>query len=108
MKIMVDGKLVCIAGNAANFLTRFRGLMMKKKLYPFTGLFLKNCSCIHTCFMRFPIDVIYLDQEYKVLDSETIEPWKRGKMIKGAKHVLEVSVGEKKYYPIGTTLELKA
>jgi len=89
---------------ASNFRQRFWGLMGRGGLVEGTGLLLKHCSSIHTCFMKFPIDVVYLDHSFKVLDVETVRPWKLGSLIKGARHVLELPeyAGDqlKRGYPI--------
>ena len=51
---------------ADTFFTRLIGLMFRKTLAPFDGLFLTQCSSIHTFFMRFPIDVVCLDRENRL------------------------------------------
>lgn len=76
---------------ADSFVLRFMGLMGRKELHPSQGLLLTDCSRIHTNFMRFTIDVVYLSEEFKVLAVETVKPWRLGKKVKGAKHVLEVA-----------------
>lgn len=106
MKIFVDEKMLCVADVADTFLSRFKGLMLKKELLPSSGLLLKKCSRIHTCFMRFTIDVLYLDEHYTVLDSETIAPWRVGKKVNGAYSVLELPKGESAGYPEGVKLQL--
>lgn len=78
---------------AADFYHRFIGLMGKKLLNEGEGLLLKKCSSIHTCFMHFPIDVIYLDRDFRVLYCETVYPWRLGKLVKGACHILELPEG---------------
>jgi len=78
---------------ADNFWQRFWGLMGRKQLEDGRGLLLEGCSGIHTCFMKFPIDVVYLDRNFKVLNYETVKPWKLGSLIKGACHVLELPAG---------------
>ena len=55
---------------ADTFLTRFAGLMFRQKLPAATGLFLAPCNSVHMCFMRFAIDVIFLDKEGKVVHIE--------------------------------------
>lgn len=75
---------------ADSFFTRFLGLMGKKDLQKGEGLLLKQCSSIHTCFMKFAIDVVYFDKNYKVLYIETVFPWRVGKIVKGAKNILEL------------------
>ena len=78
---------------ADSFFARFKGLMLKKSIGEEEGIFFTNVNRIHTSFMRFPIDVVYFDEEYKVLHIETVKPWKLGSKVKGAKHVLELNVG---------------
>lgn len=78
---------------ADSFGTRFMGLMGKKGIAPAQGLLLKRCGSVHTCFMRFPITVLYLDGEYRAVDAEELPPWKMGKRVRGARHVLELNPG---------------
>lgn len=106
MKILQNGVEMCDVEVADSFMTRFKGLMLKKTLDDTSGLLIKKCSCIHTCFMRFPIDVIYLDKDYTVLYTETVVPWRTGKIVKHAKHVLELPEGKKENYTTGEKLEL--
>ena len=91
---------------ADNFFKRFNGLMFRKRLAHGHGLLLRPCSGIHTCFMRFPIDVIYLDSDNTVLGQETLLPWHIGKHIKGAKAILELNAGEAIDVLIGEQLSL--
>ena len=84
------GKLVI----ADRFWPRFWGLMMRKEPLTNEGCLLTPCKGVHTFFMRFPIDVVYLDSEYKVLDLfEKVQPWKVLPINKKAKHVLELPTG---------------
>lgn len=57
-----NGKLV------SNFFTKFRGLMLKNKkdFNIGDGLLFTDCSSIHMFFMRFPIDVIFMDKHFKI------------------------------------------
>ena len=63
---------------ANNFPDRLRGLMLRDKSFlPMgTGLLLAPCSSIHMMFMRFAIDVVYIDKEYHVLKCvKNVRPW---------------------------------
>lgn len=90
-----QGESLCAAQAAAaeTFFTRFRGLMLRKSLSPGEGLLLRDCSMIHCCFMRFPIDAVYLDTDMTVVGIETVTPWHVGGRFPGAKHVLELEAG---------------
>lgn len=106
MRILQNQTELCNARVANTFGTRFMGLMFKKHLDDASGLLIQKCSSIHTCFMRFTIDVIYLDKDYTVLFAETVAPWKIGKIVKHTKHVLELPQGKKEAYHVGVKLEL--
>lgn len=92
---------------ADRFFTRLRGLMLRKSLADGEGLLLKNCSAIHCCFMRFPIDVVYLDTEMRVVGKETVRPWHVGGRFRGARHVLELGENEAKDVTTGMQLTIK-
>lgn len=92
---------------ADSFRTRFRGLMFRKKLQPKEGLLLKNCPAIHCCFMRFPIDVVYLDGAMTVVGLETVSPWHFGRRFQGVRHTLELSEGSCDRLKPGMRLEIK-
>lgn len=80
---------------ADTFLTRFAGLMFRKKLPAATGLFLAPCNSVHMCFMRFSIDVVYLDKEYNVVKIvKNLRPWIGLSMCPNAWAVLEMTAGE--------------
>lgn len=74
---------------ADNFLKRFKGLMGKKDI-DFALLFcnLKD-SGIHTHFMRFDIDVYFLDENKVVFEKASLKPWKFYRPEKRAKFILE-------------------
>ena len=92
---------------ADSFFTRFRGLMLRKALAPGEGLLLKQCSAIHCCFMRFPIDVIYLNDDMRVVAIETVKPWRLGGVFPDAKHVLELEAGSARALTPGIQIHWK-
>jgi len=74
---------------ADTFFKRFKGLMGKGEIASamlFTGL---ADSSIHTLFMRFDIDVYFLDDEKRVFDKATLKPWRFYKPSKKAEFILE-------------------
>ena len=74
--------------------SRFMGLMGKPCLSEGAGLLLEPCNSIHTFFMRFAIDVVYLDRNYKVLHvRRAMKPWRADLPIFGAHAVLELTGG---------------
>ena len=54
-------------GKADNFLTRLIGLLRRKKLGVEEALWIVPSKGIHTIGMKFPIDVLFLDKENKVI-----------------------------------------
>ena len=60
------------------FGSRLRGLMLRRPAFlPMgTGLLITPCNSIHMMFMRFAIDVVYLDKDYQVVRVvEKLRPW---------------------------------
>ena len=62
---------------ADTFWQRFKGLQLRRFLMPNSGILISPCSSLHTCFMRFPIDVIMLDQSNAVIAiRRNVRPWR--------------------------------
>ena len=62
---------------AETFAERMRGLIGRDGLEPGTGMLIPRCNCIHTCFMRFPIDATFLDGRGAVVKVvRDIRPWR--------------------------------
>lgn len=74
---------------ADNYLKRLIGLMFKKDIDYGLLFILKYGSSIHTCFMRFNIDVYFIDENKIIFDKITLKPWKFYKPSKKAKYILE-------------------
>lgn len=89
---------------------RFRGLMLRKELPAAEGLLMPDCWSVHTCFMRFPIDLIYLDGEDRAVKIvHGMKPW-RFSVCMGARSVLEMRGGRAQEFGLqaGDRLRLKA
>lgn len=73
---------------------RLRGLMGRKALEPGSGMVIRPASSVHTSFMRFPIDAVFLDSELRVVRVHAgVRPW-RAAAARGARAVLELPAGE--------------
>ncbi len=58
------------------------------------GLIIDPCSSIHTFWMRFPIDVLYMDRDNRVIRAdETMKPWRIGPVFTGSRWVIELPPG---------------
>lgn len=93
---------------AKTFWQRFRGLMLKKQIDEQDALLIVNCNSVHCCFMRFAIDVLFLDSQGTVLFVvDSMKPWRFSRVVKGAKQVLECKAGSARKYGLceGTRLD---
>ncbi|MBP7215872.1 MAG: DUF192 domain-containing protein [Candidatus Omnitrophica bacterium] len=52
---------------AKSFFTRLKGLLGRKQLPQNEALIIQPCNAIHTFFMRFSIDVVFLDKNDVVI-----------------------------------------
>jgi uncharacterized membrane protein (UPF0127 family) len=78
---------------ADSFLARTRGLLGRKRLERGEGLLIRGTSSIHTHFMRFAIDVVFLHRDGRVLKlSRELRPW-RFAGCRGASDVVELPAG---------------
>lgn len=79
---------------ATSFAARFLGLMGRGTLAPGEGLLIDPCSSIHTFFMRFPIDVLYVGSDHVVRRIDhAMRPWRFGPLNTGAQYVIELPAG---------------
>src|SRR3989338_6251077 len=61
---------------ADSLFSRLRGLLGRDSLASSEGLILKPCDSIHTFFMRFPIDVVFVDKNNRVIRLyHSLKPW---------------------------------
>src|SRR3954454_10960881 len=89
-----DTTLADKARRANGFLSRGRGLMFTDPLPDGGGLVLDPCNSIHMFFMRFPLDIVFLDKAGQVVFMyKGIKPWRMGRIVKGAKLAIELPEG---------------
>ena len=69
--------------------------MFRSNLPAGTGLVIDPCSSIHTFWMRFPIDVLYVDRDGTVLRADhAMKPWRFGPLIvRNGRYVIELPAG---------------
>ncbi len=89
------GRIVCERCEVADgLISRARGLLGRSGLGPGEGLLLRPAFSIHTFFMRFPIDVVFLDRNGEVVAvAESVRPWRAATRFR-ARAVLELAAGE--------------
>ena len=93
--VTLDGTVVCDRCRVAKDpWTRMRGLLGRRKLADGEGILLRPASSVHTWFMLFPIDVVFLDRDLSVVRVVArVRPW-RAVWWRGASSVLELAAGE--------------
>jgi len=89
-----DGTVACercmVAETAP---TRMRGLLGRTALDDGEGLLIRPTNSVHMFFMRFAIDVVFLDRELVVRKVvETLRPWRLAGC-RGARAALELPAG---------------
>jgi uncharacterized membrane protein (UPF0127 family) len=94
--IQVEYKGIIIASNvslADNFWDRLAGYMFRR--HPHTpGILFSPAPSIHTYFMNFNLDVIFMDGDFTILKIyRDMKPWRHTRFIFNAKKTLELPAG---------------
>ena len=72
---------------------RRTGLLKHERLEPGEGLWIVPCESVHTFFMKFPIDLVYLDKKRKVRKvSKAVPAWRLSACLT-AHSILELPAG---------------
>ena len=79
---------------ASSFVDRFLGLMGRKSLPEGEGLLLTKSASIHSFFMRFRFDAVFIDNDNRVVKIvPAMGTWRIAFGGRGAKHTLELPAG---------------
>jgi len=82
------------AEEAATAMKRLKGLLGRESMTPGEALHIAPCNSIHMFFMKFAIDVAFLDRERKVVRAiHTIKPWRATRIYFDAFSALELPAG---------------
>jgi len=88
---------ICIADS---IVSRLKGLMFQKELKEMHAVLLHPCNSIHMFFMRFPIDVIYVDKNLTVVKTlKRIQPWRVDLGHRKAVYTIELPAGTLTFEP---------
>jgi uncharacterized protein len=85
--------------NAGGLGGQSRGLLGRDSLAPTDGLLFDNgrftpLMWMHMFFMRFAIDIVFLDRADRVMRiNRDLKPWRVSSMVFGARRVLELAAG---------------
>lgn len=83
-----------------SFFSRLIGLMFKKHIASDQAMLIKHCKWVHTCFVKFELDLIFLNKEFRVIQIKHIKPFRISLPVKDGLHVLELKAGCAKSYNI--------
>jgi uncharacterized membrane protein (UPF0127 family) len=103
-----DGEVICPnMAIADNIFSRLMGLMFSESLPGCDGLLISPCNSIHTFFMLYSLDVVFLDRNFKVVKAVyDLRPWRLSWIYFKAHQVLEMKAGTlKKDLKSGDQLE---
>ncbi|MBC77085.1 MAG: hypothetical protein CME64_13810 [Halobacteriovoraceae bacterium] len=79
---------------ANTFLSRLKGLMFIKQMKGFDAMLIENTNSVHNCFVRFSIDLIFINSEWKIVKIvKNFRPWRFSWIYFKARHVLELPAG---------------
>lgn len=68
--------------------------MGKRDMSEDEGLLLVPCNSVHCMFMRFPIDLLFLDRDFNIVKIiESFKPWKATPIFRGCHQVIELRAG---------------
>lgn len=97
MKIINKTKNTVLASEviiADSLLKRMKGLLGRKEFKEGQAIILAPCNGIHTFFMRFPIDVLFVDRENMIIAlRQAIKPFRLSAFYRQAKFVIELAAG---------------
>jgi uncharacterized protein len=80
--------------HARSFVQRLGGLLIRPRLAPGQALVLAPCSSVHTLFMRYAIDVVFVNRAGLVLKVvHQLGPW-RAAWCWGACAAIELAAGQ--------------
>lgn len=92
--LRVDGQLTaCRVQMAERFGARLRGLLFRPPLALPQALLIRPCNSVHTFWMGYALDVVFLDRDGQVLRVRAhLKPW-RAASLHPAHAVLELAAG---------------
>lgn len=79
---------------ADTVLGRMRGFLLRRRPEAGEGIFLTPCKGVHMYWMRFPLDVLFVDSHGTVLAvHENLQPGRRTPVYRSAQYAIELPVG---------------
>jgi uncharacterized protein len=79
---------------AATAISRMKGLLDRQALPWGEGLLIRPCKGVHTFLMKFPIDVVFLDKNNRIIETvENLQPHRMTKVLWSSMSVIELPAG---------------
>lgn len=79
---------------ADTFRSRLLGLLARPPLQPGEGLLIRPCKSVHTWGMKYPIDVAFIDRDWRVVQAvHALVPWRGTSFFRRAEMALELPAG---------------
>ena len=79
---------------ATSMVRRTVGLMFRPEMGEIDGLMVERCNSVHTCFQRFPMDVVFLSRDYTIVKIiRSMKTWRFTWMYWRAVRALELPAG---------------
>ncbi|MBI4368661.1 MAG: DUF192 domain-containing protein [Elusimicrobia bacterium] len=89
-RIEIAGRLRLARG----FWERIQGLLGQRPLDNGEAMVLYSvCPQVHTFFMRYPIDCLFINRHNEVVGAETLAPWRLSRIYWKADRVIELPRG---------------
>lgn len=102
--VSTSGEVIVAQLSQANsFIKRLKGLIFTPQLDEGCGLLISPCKQVHTHFMRYALDIVFLDKSLNVVAIiKDLKPWRLTAYYKKAHYVLEVPANS---LPISISLD---
>lgn len=94
---------------AATFLKRIKGLLGRKEFRNGESLVIRPCNSIHTFFMKFAIDVLFVDKNNRIVKAVScLKPFRSTPIYFSAHFVVELPAGtiESSHTQAGDTIRI--
>ncbi len=101
-----DGLMLAERGVLARTIReRSRGLLGTRSLPEGEGLVLEPCNSVHMLGMRYPLYVVYLDRDNRVVWEGVLRPWRFGPLVRRGRKVIELPAGMAGWLAVGDTID---
>lgn len=101
-----DGLMLAERGVLARTIReQSRGLLGTRSLPEGEALVLEPCNSVHMLGMRYPLYVIYLDRDNRVVWEGVLRPWRFGPLVRRARKVIELPAGMAGWLAVGDIID---